>query len=656
MNVSEKSLRCERSQARMSMDASNYQTYFLVQFLILRQSPPTFGRPRYYIFSEYPYYHITSRKLNEHEVNYPANEREMLAIVWACQHFRHYLEGVKFTVHTDHQALRYVFTQPDLSRRMARWMETLANFDFTIMYKSGETNHIADWLSRPLLSNAVQAVEGQLSGGNFQMDKNEDWEKCHFGSLHVPFELEQHLDDMSNWPTLLIDKKYEKLKLSEDAKDWLKRQANDFEFNTDQNILFRVTKGGKKVAFLPIKSRADIAQAYHVGNGHQHWKMVEYKMKQKYWWPSMKNDIRVWCEQCQECQLYSNDDLSKKVPMQKMDVDMKPLSRWGLDFIGPLPMTVNGNQWIITAVDHVTRWPVAKALPEATAENIAQFIYSEIMINYGLPTEILTDRGRNFLANSLKRYLQMMKVKHLKTSAYHPRTNGKVENLNGSIGKILAKCVKGAVHKWDEFLDEALFHLRCKVHTVTQFSPFKLLYGFEPAVPGDTLKPFILSERDADDVVEIRARLLEDLDQDRAAAVERSRVAADKAKLQYDKQVKEDPLNVGEWVLLRRGNRKKFESKWIGPYKVIKEVFKGVYQLSDPSGTNKEDYVHRDRLKRAKVDEKNPPQTFWQEEKLDEEDEDVFWLKSQGSIDADAVNLKVTLDTLDDFSCLKVSK
>eukprot|EP00158_Paraphelidium_tribonemae_P008300 Partr_v1_DN28545_c0_g1_i2_m73298 putative Gypsy retrotransposon integrase 1 len=128
-------------------------------------------------------------------------------------------------------------------------------------------------------------------------------------------------------------------------------------------------------------------------------------------------------------------------------------------------------------MDHATRWPIARALKNATHDEIAKFIYEEIVKNFGVPSEIVTDRGRNFLARPLESYIDLLRVKHRMTSAYHARTNGKVETYNGTLGKMLAKAVQGARHKWDEFLDESLFNSRIRKHKVTGYSPFYLVYG-----------------------------------------------------------------------------------------------------------------------------------------------------------------------------------
>jgi hypothetical protein len=91
-----------------------------------------------------------SQKLNEHEVNYVTHDLEMATIVHALKMWRHYLLGRKFVLMTDHYRLRYLFDQPKLNARQARWMALLSEFDFEIKHVKGKENKVADALSRSM--------------------------------------------------------------------------------------------------------------------------------------------------------------------------------------------------------------------------------------------------------------------------------------------------------------------------------------------------------------------------------------------------------------------------------------------------------------------------------------------------------------------------
>ena len=88
-----------------------------------------------------------SRQLRPHEVNYPTHDLELAAIVFALKIWRHYLCGEKFQIYTDHQSLKYLFSQKELNMRQRRWIELLKDYDYDILYHPGKANRVADALS-----------------------------------------------------------------------------------------------------------------------------------------------------------------------------------------------------------------------------------------------------------------------------------------------------------------------------------------------------------------------------------------------------------------------------------------------------------------------------------------------------------------------------
>ncbi len=597
---------------------------------------------------------FASRRLNDAERNYPTHEREFLAIYWAVtEHFRHYLEGRPCLIETDHQPLRFIPTQPHLSRRMTRWVEELQNFDVKIKYIRGEDNKLADLLSRPFELNSIFArfVKGEvvqltslmIVGPLYQMntiigsDGPDAASNVGEGSVFK-----------EDWPTLIIELLENRpMNVDEGLKDYLEKEKKNFEYDSETQALFRKVNGELKM-FIPYVARAELVYRVHAGNGHLHWKAVIERLREKYWWPYMARDVQAWLSVCVECQLFARRHLKPSEKMHVPDNPEVPFRRWALDWIGPLTPTDSGMRWILVGIELNTRWVEAKAYTEATAENISRFIYENIVTRFGAPSEILTDRGRNFMSNVLMRYLKILMAKHFRTSPFHPRSNGKVENANGSLIKIISKATKSAKHKWDEFIDEALFIIRTRKHNITGHSPFYLMYGVQPQMPGDSTKPFCLNERDPKDVAEIRARMFEEFGEIRAAAAERSKLSADEVKLRYDKLIKEDPLKVGEWVLLHKPYviKEKFKPNWMGPYELIESTPSGVYKLRDPTGKILDSLIHRDLLKRCNVNER--PTSLWTDNDLEEyDDEDGSELfENQGRSEMSRVP-QVSCDSLD---------
>jgi transposase InsO family protein len=338
----------------------------------------------------------------------------------------------------------------------------------------------------------------------------------------------------------------------------------------------------------------------HNAYGHIGADGIQELLQTRAWWPDMKKDIKQWIKTCINCQITSCGKTTTE-PLHPL-TPVPAFHRWSLDFIGQLPITSNDNRWILIAIDHTTKWPIVKVVQHATHEVIAKFIYKEIVLNFGCPTEIITDRGNNFTTTTLNSYLKLIGIKHLLTSAYHPRSNGVIERFNRLFGGMLAKYVgDNNVNKWDEYVDRALFACRIRSHHATGKSPFYMVYGAEAKLPGDELTPII--HDDEQNNTQNRTQQIDQLVQQRDIVHERLKSNAIKMKTYYDHKLKHnvDELQPNDWVLIHNENRKKFQPHWIGPYKIRKICPLGTYQLEDVKGQVKLDLVHRDMLKRAYV-------------------------------------------------------
>jgi hypothetical protein len=172
---------------------------------------------------------------------------------------------------------------------------------------------------------------------------------------------------------------------------------------------------------------------------------------------------------------------------------IQPFKQWGVNLIGRLPVTLNGNKWIITDIDYTTGWPVTKAVPNTTNEAIAEFLYKEIFVNYGAFDELVSNNRRNLLSQVVEVFVKILKVKHRTTTPSHPRMNRKNENLNGLLGRMLIKyLVSKLTRLWDEYLYLTIFAAHIHNHMQTGRSPFYLLYSVEPKLLGDDCKVKVL--------------------------------------------------------------------------------------------------------------------------------------------------------------------
>jgi hypothetical protein len=506
-----------------------------------------------------------SRSLSAPEKNYAVHELEALAIIYCFKKWRCYLEGSQTVVKTDHKSLKHLLTQPQLSRRMARWVEYLAQFNFEIEYLAGKENVVADALSRLAVIN------------------------------------EEDASALKDWPEDLIPVlaggEYPK-ELKKDEVERLEKERSNFSYDGEK--LFRLIDG-QPVPYVSFEFRADLVNRYHKTQGHLGLSGLYEIFSSRFWWPGLKGDIRKWLKYCSSCQLSSTPHYTNNEQLHPLSTKyIEPFSRWGIDFIGPLPLTPRKNKYIITAVDYCTKWPIARAVEDCSAEAAARFLEQEIISQFGMPEEIVSDRGAAFSSAILKNFLNNFRVKHLMTSAYHPRTNGAVERLNGEIGRTLRKYCIHDKTLWDEYIAQTMLALRIRLHSSTGYSPFYLVYGRNARIPGDVTIPNL--EDEERDHVGNRLNQLERVSQITKNAKEKLELTRQKMKNSFDKSVKPLDLKTGDYVLLRNEAVKKLEPHWFGPYEIIETHLNGTVALQDTKGRKLQSRIHKNRLKLAHMD------------------------------------------------------
>ena len=157
----------------------------------------------------------------------------------------------------------------------------------------------------------------------------------------------------------------------------------------------------------------------------------------------MFQTIRNYVQTCTTCQQRGNQQVNEQLRPLRVG---QPFERIGIDLVGPLPRTAQGNRYIIVAMDYLTKWPEAKAIPDASAKEAAQFIHEDIICRHGCPRELLSDRGTTFLNETIRQLCLNHGIKHRLSSPYHPQINGLVECFNRTLCQSLAKYVDLVQH------------------------------------------------------------------------------------------------------------------------------------------------------------------------------------------------------------------
>ena len=373
--------------------------------------------------------------------------------------------------------------------------------------------------------------------------------------------------------------------------------ANDFIMDKDHTLM-RKLKNGNTASYIEPIFHGDFMEELHSQFGHLSYASMANAVEMRGWWPAMEADMQRFIAACPNCQISQRQRVNQEKEYAQLVTDpfIQPFQRWGIDLIGRLPKTNKGNRWIITAIDYATGWPVARAVPNATEEAIADFIYEEIYLHYGAPQEIFSDGGKNLWGGVVEKYLKRIGTTHKGTSPYHPRTNGKVERLNGILESMISKMLLGkSTRLWGLYLEPSLFACRIRTNSTTGTSPFYLVYGKQPHLVGDPNRALPSDATPADH--EERIRMMSTARQE-ATRLTHERALKDQQS--RNEIVSLHTLDVGEWVLVRHEKPHKFENKWYGPYQIVEHKLLGTYRLQDPNGRELKALIHGNRLIRAK--------------------------------------------------------
>jgi transposase InsO family protein len=236
---------------------------------------------------------------------------------------------------------------------------------------------------------------------------------------------------------------------------------------------------------IPRTERQRLLYEYHDAAAHHGIIHVYDSLREKVWWPRMLSDVVNYVRKCSECQR-SKSERNAYLP-RPMSVPAGPFTHIAIDHVGPFPTTNNGNKYILVIVDRFTKYAEAVPCEDDAAHTTARILIDYIICRHGFPTVLLSDRGPGFTSSLMGCVMKQLNIKKIKTTAYHPQSNGGVEIVNKTVKKTLKLWVNEQHNDWDVLLPYALFSYNTAVHTVTHHSPFYLTYGREPRTVVDQL-------------------------------------------------------------------------------------------------------------------------------------------------------------------------
>ena len=550
-----------------------------------------------------------SRTLNKAERKYCATRREMLALVWAIQHFRAYLYGKRFTVRTDHSSLKWLQSFHEPEGQVARWLETLSEYDFEVLHRPGKKHTNADSLSRMPCSQCRLPPEEDNEDQGCVLAVTDSWMPSWTHEELAAYQRQDpDLKQVIKWlETKTLPKVFPK-----NASSHVKALWSQCHHLVMQNkILYRQWedvqgRGLNKTLQLVLPSSLvpAVLEGLHSSlvGGHMGAKKTLDKVRCRFYWVGQRKDITQWCISCPTCCSRKTPIPAPCAPMQ-LDPVERPLQRVAMDILGPLPETEKGNKYILVIGDYFTKWKEAYPLPNMEAMTVARHLVSEFMCRFGVPEQLHSDQGRNFESGVIKGICELLQVRKTRTTPYHPQSDGMVERFNRTLLNLLSLSVSENERDWDVKLPVLLFAYRTSVHETTGVTPFSMMLGREARLPEDLIYGLPVGGAP---VPQGGREYVEHLKKAMQNAYKSIRDEAWK-EMQHQKNVYDERQNErqcyqkGDFVWLHcpavpRGHFPKFHRPWQGPYEVEEKLGDVVYRIRK-NRQAKQLTVHFNRLK-----------------------------------------------------------
>lgn len=591
-----------------------------------------------------------SRSLNKHEKNKPVIEKELLGIHWGIQFFHPYLYGRKFVVVTDHRPLVSLFSHKNPSSKLTRIRLELSDYDFEIVYKKGINNTNADALSRIKIDSDIlkrmipQNIDEKIKKSlvitrgmknklrniinkenemtypdepdqlkvlectsikDIKLAKklkfiiNESTKEFTFLDNHSvnelaircsdnPYYLDNILEKLSSELSRLSIKNFALSKSDEIFEiithGKFKEKMNKYLKNSDVRIL--LYENPRKI--FNEKEKYELIKLYHDTpcGGHFGVRKTLLKLKQKYIWKNMCKMVKKYVSSCDLCQRNKQIRHTKE-PLMKTDTPLSSFDTVVIDTVGPLRPSDN-YRYILTMQCELTKYIIAVPMQTKEAKSIARSLNEHLILKYGIFKTLKSDRGSEFVNELMNEMCKLLNIEQKFSTAYHHETVGSVERNHRVLNEYFLTFVNN--DNWSEWIPYYAFAYNITPHVDTGYSPFELIFGKLPTMPGEKVMNYEQIYDTENYAKEMKLRLKNSLENARNI-IEQTKIKRSLNSLSNTNRI---DIKIGDLVLVKKENRRKNESPYHGPYEVINiENLNVTIRIN-----NKEKIFHKNLLKK----------------------------------------------------------
>jgi len=345
---------------------------------------------------------------------------------------------------------------------------------------------------------------------------------------------------------------------------------------------------------LSEEEQLQIIREFHENplGGHQGTTRTHQRISQHHNWKGMRKQIKKYIRECATCQMNKTSNRTAREPMMITTTASRPFEKIYMDIVGPLTKSYNGNVFILTLQDDLTKFAWAAPMPNHEANTVAKYFVTQFVCLHGLPQSLVTDCGTEFLSKVFKEVCHLLKIKQTSTSPYHPQSNGSLERSHRTLAEYLRSFANKDPQNWDTHVPFAMFCHNSTTHTSTKYQPYQLVYGYPITVPNSFMKNTEPQYNYDDYYFELKKNMQEAQAQAKTHLYD----SKQKSKDRYDQKNSPLTISIGDKVLVQeKASKGKLAPKWLGPYPIVD------IQPDSPNVTilkkNKPVKVHRNLLK-----------------------------------------------------------
>lgn len=518
-----------------------------------------------------------SRSLTKQERNFSTTERECLAVLWSIEKLRPYLEGVPFTVVTDHYSLVWLQNLKDPTGRLARWAVRLQQYDFKIVHRKGKDHVVPDTLSR-----AIPDVE--VMSTSIVQDR---------------------------WYDTMLDKV---LKFPLKYPQWRVHSGKLFKYvkigflslGVDTDNWKEVVRKGDRKKVMEQMHEPPLA-------GHMGILKTYKRLSEKFYWPKLKCDVARYVRSCSKCAAHKGDQGGPKGLMTSQPTAVRPWEIIATDLMGPFPRSNSGHRFILVVVDLFSKFTLSFPLRSSTGPMVTKKLEENVFLLFGVPRLLLCDNGPQYTSKVFSDLLKEYSVAVRYNAFYHPQANP-TERYNRTLKTLLSMYVSDNHRNWDIGLAKVTCAMRTAFNETTKQTPYFVNFGRNMILDGQEF-----SRREGlglgqtgnfGDSSKVRNKGFEDLFKD---VRERIKKASQRNERIYNLRRRHEELLPNQLVWRKnfvssdaaKYYTKKLAPRWIGPFQVKKKVSPWTYILMDERGNDKGTWNIKD-LKPASASENLP--------------------------------------------------